>query len=48
MSIFISELAFTSGAALGEVKLGILVASLLAGVTGYVVLKIAFARTPDA
>jgi len=47
MSIFISELAFGYGEALGEVKLGILVASLLAGVTGYIVLKVAFAKTPE-
>jgi NhaA family Na+:H+ antiporter len=41
MSIFISELAFTDAALIDEAKVGILVASLTAGVLGAVVLRFA-------
>ena len=39
MSIFISELAFTSDALIDQVKVGILVASFAAGVVGVIVLS---------
>jgi Na+/H+ antiporter NhaA len=38
MSLFISELAFSDHQLIGEAKVGILVASLLAGVCGFVAL----------
>jgi NhaA family Na+:H+ antiporter len=41
MSLFISDLAFGGGPALGLAKVGILVASIVAGVGGYVVLRFA-------
>jgi NhaA family Na+:H+ antiporter len=40
MSLFITELAFPDGAALGEAKIAILAASLVAGVAGYVLLRL--------
>ena len=46
MSLFVSELAFKTGPALGEAKIGILAASLLAGTIGYVVLRLALAAGP--
>jgi NhaA family Na+:H+ antiporter len=39
MSIFISELAFTDEILIAQAKMGILVASLMSGVVGYVVLN---------
>jgi NhaA family Na+:H+ antiporter len=39
MSLFINELAFTDSVLREQAKLGILVASLLAGVMGYVLLR---------
>jgi len=46
MSLFVSELAFGAGSQLDSAKLGILVASLAAGLTGYLVLRIALAGAP--
>jgi Na+:H+ antiporter, NhaA family len=40
MSLFVGELAFESEALLNAAKLGILVASLVAGVSGYLVLRV--------
>jgi NhaA family Na+:H+ antiporter len=39
MSLFVSELAFETETVLNSAKLGILVASLTAGVSGYLVLR---------
>ncbi len=39
MSIFISDLAFDSERLISEAKLGVLVASVLAGIAGYLVLR---------
>jgi NhaA family Na+:H+ antiporter len=39
MSLFVSELAFGAGAQLDAAKLGILIASLTAGICGYLVLR---------
>jgi NhaA family Na+:H+ antiporter len=48
MSIFIATLAFDTAALLDSAKLGILLASVVAGVVGYVVLRRATAiRVPD-
>ncbi|HKA62225.1 MAG TPA: Na+/H+ antiporter NhaA [Methylomirabilota bacterium] len=45
MSLFVSELAFGAGALLDAAKLGILIASLTAGVCGYLVLRAALPVT---
>ncbi len=39
MSLFVGDLAFKSGAALDQAKMGILVGSLVAGLTGYLLLR---------
>lgn len=39
MSIFISELAFSDSAMIDEAKIGIFIASLVAGVCGFIILK---------
>ena len=44
MSIFVAGLAFPDGPLLSAAKLGILAASAIAGVTGFVVLKLVLAR----
>lgn len=44
MSLFVTDLAFPSGAMVGPAKLGILAASTLAAVAGYVVLRIALRK----
>jgi NhaA family Na+:H+ antiporter len=44
MSIFVAGLAFPDEALLGAAKLGILVASALAGVSGYLVLRVVLRR----
>ncbi len=41
MSLFISDLAFGGGPVLAHAKVGILVASVVAGVGGYVTLRFA-------
>ena len=41
MSLFVSELAFTDPAMIAEAKIGILMASLAAGIIGYVILSMA-------
>ncbi|MEI7703514.1 MAG: Na+/H+ antiporter NhaA [Deltaproteobacteria bacterium] len=46
MSIFVAGLAFPSGALLASAKLGILAASSVSGVIGFVVLKLILARAP--
>jgi NhaA family Na+:H+ antiporter len=46
MSIFVAGLAFPEGPLLASAKLGILVASAISGVVGFVVLKIILARSP--
>lgn len=48
MSLFISELAFGGGAALGFAKVGILVASVVAGVGGYSFLRFTTRPAPEA
>src|SRR4029450_3223350 len=45
MSLFVSELAFGAGALLDAAKLGILIASLTAGICGYLVLRAALPVT---
>jgi Na+/H+ antiporter NhaA len=47
MSLFIADLAFADGAALGLAKIGILGASVVAGVGGYLVLRRATRITPE-
>ena len=47
MSIFISELAFVSQEVIDQAKVGILLASLLSGIIGAVVLQFALPRNPD-
>ena len=47
VSLFITELAFTVGAARADAKIGIFAASLLAGVIGFGVLRGAPARTTE-
>jgi Na+:H+ antiporter, NhaA family len=47
MSLFIGGLAFSGGLHETEVKLGVLVGSLLSGLTGAVVLKLATGRGAD-
>ena len=44
MSIFVGELAFSDQAIIDEAKVGVLMASLIAGVLGYLVLKIALPK----
>ncbi|MDP8926145.1 MAG: Na+/H+ antiporter NhaA [Actinomycetota bacterium] len=46
MSLFISDLAFTDGPLLDVAKLGILVASLIAGVVGWMILRGASSSLP--
>jgi NhaA family Na+:H+ antiporter len=41
MSLFIADLAFVDGDSLGPAKIGILIASVVAGVGGYLVLRLA-------
>ena len=45
MSLFVSELAFGAGELLTAAKVGILVASLTAGLCGYLVLRVALPVT---
>jgi NhaA family Na+:H+ antiporter len=44
MSLFIGGLAFNDVAHIGMVKLGVLVGSILSGVAGYAVLRVAVSR----
>ena len=44
MSLFISDLAFGGGPLLAPAKIGILLASIAAGVGGYLILRVAPAR----
>jgi len=46
MSIFVAGLAFEDGPLLAAAKLGILAASAISGVVGFVVLKVILARAP--
>ena len=46
MSLFVSELAFGPGALLDAAKLGILIASLTAGVCGYLILRAVLSLGP--
>ncbi len=46
MSLFVSDLAFTEGTLVADAKLGILTASLVAGVCGFVVLHRSLPRQP--
>jgi NhaA family Na+:H+ antiporter len=46
MSIFVAGLAFPDGPLLSAAKLGILTASAIAGVVGFVALKIIVSRAP--
>jgi len=48
MSIFVGGLAFPDGPLLSAAKLGILVASAVSGVIGFVVLKLVLARAPSS
>jgi NhaA family Na+:H+ antiporter len=48
MSIFVAGLAFPDGGLLSSAKLGILAASAVSGVIGFVVLKLILARAPSA
>jgi NhaA family Na+:H+ antiporter len=48
MSIFVAGLAFPDGGLLPSAKLGILAASAVSGVVGFVVLKLVLARAPAA
>ncbi len=48
MSIFVASLAFAEGPLLAAAKLGILAASAISGVTGFVVLKLILRRAPAA
>ena len=47
MSLFVGDLAFKSGAALDQAKMGILVGSLVAGLTGYLLLRWALPYRPS-
>ena len=47
MSIFVAGLAFPEGPLLAAAKLGILAASTVSGVVGFIVLKAILARAPD-
>jgi Na+:H+ antiporter, NhaA family len=44
MSLFVSELAVKLGPALSQAKIGVLAASVLAGVIGYLLLRLALPR----
>lgn len=44
MSLFVADLAFPEGEALGQAKAGILFASLIAGLIGYILLRVISAR----
>jgi Na+:H+ antiporter, NhaA family len=46
MSLFVAELAFKDAELLGQAKLGILAASLISGIVGYVVLQRSLPKTP--
>ena len=46
MSLFVSELAFESESLIANAKLGILVASIVSAITGYVVLRIVLPHNP--
>ncbi len=48
MSIFISDLAFADQLLIAEAKVGVLIASVLAGIIGILVLRKAVARPPTA
>jgi NhaA family Na+:H+ antiporter len=48
MSLFVSGLAFKTGPALEQAKMGILTGSLVAGVTGYLLLRWALPSAPAA
>ena len=48
MSLYIASLAFGEGALLDIAKLGVIAASVLAGITGYVLLRFASAASPAA
>jgi NhaA family Na+:H+ antiporter len=39
MSLFVANLAFADAALINQAKLGILIASLVAGVVGYIILR---------
>jgi len=47
MSLFIAGLAFTDDSILNLSKIGILTASLIAGVVGYLILKAALSKTNE-
>jgi NhaA family Na+:H+ antiporter len=47
MSLFIAGLAFTDDSILNISKIGILTASLIAGVVGYLFLKAALTKTNE-
>jgi len=47
MSLFIAGLAFTDDSILNLSKIGILTASLIAGVVGYLILKVALSKTHE-
>ncbi|MCA9427483.1 MAG: Na+/H+ antiporter NhaA, partial [Candidatus Omnitrophica bacterium] len=47
MSLFISELAFTDDLLVDEAKIGILVASLISGVWGYLVLMVTLPKAEN-
>jgi NhaA family Na+:H+ antiporter len=48
MSLFITELAFLDPALIAKAKLGILEASLIAGILGYWVLSRTLPKTPES
>jgi NhaA family Na+:H+ antiporter len=39
MSLFVTELAFNDPVLINEAKVGVLAASIIAGVTGYIILN---------
>ena len=45
MSLFVAELAFGPGARLDAAKVGILIASLAAGISGYLLLRVVLPRS---
>ena len=47
VALFIAELAFPEGPLLEQAKIAILVASLVAGIVGYLVLRIATSAIPQ-
>ncbi|MCA9430503.1 MAG: Na+/H+ antiporter NhaA, partial [Candidatus Omnitrophica bacterium] len=47
MSLFVSELAFTDDLLVDEAKIGILVASLISGVWGYLVLMVTLPKAEN-